>query len=361
MASVLRPLLSILVGLRFITRHHIKYYAGRLGLFITFLSRKLTVWRWLLGKQMSRKPRPTESPCPGPMARSTSSFDCSDNWRDCASTVPASASQQILHEHAEVQLVTAAPTIGLPPAPASLSDDCPQPLNPPHPFSRRSLINRSSGNLSTLSTQSRADDKASVIANSRQSMHATVGQLLQPPRASHLQFEGYPNPSHSRECQPRPPSPQSRPHSIHQHPHIEIVTTDLPFSAHGESVHGNRGGQSSTSVVVEIQNPSTESLSISSPTNLPQLTDEPFAIDSATGHSPPADLHDESSQDSPIISSPTSGYSLPEGRFVHLINSDQVPRYAKDITMQVDYTIVLKFPLHLLTDPARRYTTTWHP
>ena len=361
MASVLRLLLAILDGLRFITRHHIKYYAGRLGLFITFLNRKLTVWRWFLGKQMSRKPRPTESPCPGPMARSTSSFGCSDNLRECASTVPASASQPILHEHEEVQLVSAAPTIGLPPAPASLSDDCPQPLNPPHPLSRRSLVNRSSGNLSTLTTHSRADDRASAIANSRQSMHAIVGQILQPPRAGHLQFEGYPDTSHSRECQPRPSSPPSRPHLIHQHSHIEIVTTDLPFSAHGESVHGNCEGQSSTSVVVEIQNPAIDSLPISSSTYLPQLADEPFAIDSATFHSPPADLHDESSQDSPIISSPTSGYSLPEGRFVQLIHSDQVPRYTKDDTVQVDYTIVLTFPLHLLTDPARSYLSMWQP
>ena len=167
MTPVLRLLLAFLDGLRFI-RRHTKYCARRLGLFLTFLGRKLTVWRWFLGKRcISRGPEPT----------------------------------------------------GFPPAPASLFDYSSQSPNPPHSLDGRNFVNRSSGNLSTLSTQSRADDRAPA-------------------------------------------------------------------------------------------------------------------------YSPPADLHDESSQHFPIISSPTPGYSLPEGRFVHLINSDQVPRYTKDITMQVDYTIV---------------------
>ena len=43
--------------------------------------------------------------------------------------------------------------------------------------------------------------------------------------------------------------------------------------------------QSSTSVVVDDQNLSTDSLPTSSSTNLPRITDEPIAIDTATGHS----------------------------------------------------------------------------
>jgi hypothetical protein len=90
----------------------------------------------------------------------------------------------------------------------------------------------------------------------------------------------------------------------------------------------------SSLIVVDIQNPSTESLPISS-----------FAMDPSTDHSSPdspaVDLHDE-----PPLGSPTSSdltlenIILPEGRFVQLINSDQIPRYEKNATMQVGYTIL---------------------
>jgi hypothetical protein len=39
--------------------------------------------------------------------------------------------------------------------------------------------------------------------------------------------------------------------------------------------------------------------------------------------------------------SATSNLELPEGRFLQLINSDQVPRYTKEVTVQVDYTITI--------------------
>ncbi|KAF8487058.1 hypothetical protein DFH94DRAFT_12899 [Russula ochroleuca] len=83
----------------------------------------------------------------------------------------------------------------------------------------------------------------------------------------------------------------------------------------------------SSLIVVDIQNPSTESLPISS-----------FAMDPSTDHSSPdspaVDLHDE-----PPLGSPTSSdltlenIILPEGRFVQLINSDQIPRYEKNATI----------------------------
>jgi hypothetical protein len=53
--------------------------------------------------------------------------------------------------------------------------------------------------------------------------------------------------------------------------------------------------------------------------------------------------------DEPVLGSPTSSsaatsdYTLPHGRFVQLINSDQVPRYNRE-AMQVEYTILSSYP-----------------
>ena len=72
-------------------------------------------------------------------------------------------------------------------------------------------------------------------------------------------------------------------------------------------------------------------------------------MESTTAHSSPdppvVDQHDE-----PVPGSPTSSnaatldYYLPDGRFVQLINSDQIPRYTKDALMQVEYTILSPHP-----------------
>jgi hypothetical protein len=73
---------------------------------------------------------------------------------------------------------------------------------------------------------------------------------------------------------------------------------------------------------VDVQNPSTESLSIPpSILNLP-ISEEPLAIDSD---------HDESVPGSPTSSNAaTLDYYLPEGRIVQPINSEQIPRYTKE-------------------------------
>jgi len=89
-----------------------------------------------------------------------------------------------------------------------------------------------------------------------------------------------------------------------------------------------------TSFVVDVQNPSTESLPTSLWTTNP-IADEPVAMESATVHSSP-DSPVVDQRDGPVPGSPTSSnaatldYYLPEGRFVQLINSDQIPRYDKD-------------------------------
>jgi hypothetical protein len=118
--------------------------------------------------------------------------------------------------------------------------------------------------------------------------------------------------------------------------------------------------QSSTSEVVDDQNLSTDSLPTSSSTNLPRITDEPIVIDTATGHSSPdspsMDLPDEPG--SPASSNhPTLDFSIPEGRLLQPIHSDQIPRYTKGVTMQVGHTI-LSIPSYIFfSDPAWRQLT----
>ena len=113
-------------------------------------------------------------------------------------------------------------------------------------------------------------------------------------------------------------------------------------------------------MTVDIQNPSTDSLPSIDPA---QRTDEPFAIDSPTVHSPNSsavdvrlEQHHEPCHEpgSPASSThSTIDYFIPEGRIVHLINSEQVPRYTKAVTMQVGYTI-LSLHTYPSVDPARR-------
>jgi hypothetical protein len=112
-----------------------------------------------------------------------------------------------------------------------------------------------------------------------------------------------------------------------------------------------RRGWSSTSVNVNIQNPSKDSLPNSFSTNPSQITEEPFVVDSASVHSSPDSLVvDQYHDDEPLPGFPTSSntdtldYSVPEGRFVRLINSDEILRYTKDVTMQVGYIILSLYP-----------------
>jgi hypothetical protein len=134
---------------------------------------------------------------------------------------------------------------------------------------------------------------------------------------------------------------------------------------------GNRRKQSSTSVVIEFQNPSTESLPLSS-INPPQLTEEPFTIDTATAHSSPVTAAGDLQDDEFHTASLPEDF-LPEGRFVQLINSDQVPRYTKNVTMQVGSIIILRqlftsvcrlreetaYDVKPLTTVFPQYVVTW--
>jgi len=238
----------------------------------------------------------------------------------------------------------------------------------PSRLPRAAHLNRRS--MSMASVQSRASDRLSVITTS--SIRATPGQLSRRPRAVHRQFGRGPDPSRSGERPTRPTTPLSPPHTPLSPPRLEIVTTNLPSAGHESSRVGPvvppslspaytheplspppmneiRRRRSLTSFIVDVQNPSTESLPTTPLATSPPLTEEPLAMESATAHSPPdspvVDQHDEPVPDSPTSSdAETVDYYLPEGRFVQLFNSDQIPRYDKKVLMQVEYIILSPHP-----------------
>ena len=233
----------------------------------------------------------------------------------------------------------------------------------PSRLSREAHLNRRS--MSMASVQSRASDRLSVITTS--SIRASPGQLSRRPRAVHRQFGRGPDPSRSGERPTRPATPLSPPHTPIFLPNLELITTNLPSAGHESSGVGPvvppslspaykheplgsspmneaRRRPSLTSFIVDVQNPSTESLPTTPFATGPPLTEEPLAMESATAHSPPdspvVDQHDEPVPDSPTFSdAEVLDYYLPDGRFVQLINSDQIPRYTKDVLMQVEYII----------------------
>ena len=243
--------------------------------------------------------------------------------------------------------------------------------------------NRSSADLST---PSRASDSLSILhqTHSRESLHGSIGQTSRFPRAPHRRQFGH-GPSPSRERSPSPsdrdhqPSPTSR---IHPLPCLELDSTNLrpthvdirnspiiPPSAvsHAHdplsppSLHGHRRRQSSTSVVVKIVTPSIESLPLSPPNQQP-LSEEPYTLGSPN-QGPTGPDSPEAREGSPLhnhINSATSDLELPDGCILQLINSEQVPRYTKQATVQVDDIITSIKPLNLFAGPTKEHTIKFH-
>ena len=357
MAPVLKVLIEIQRILRLV-RDSIKRLPGRHEIYLlALLSRKLTAWwRSWRGNGKLRLyggRKPAERPCVGTEA---SSFSVSGGsavpggYVVAASYVPPSASQSSLHEGPDSPVV------------ARLSVDHPHGDHPHHHLLGKGglVANRSTGNLSIASIQSRASDRLSIITTSRDSIRATRGQSSRLPRATSRQFGLGPDPSRSRERSTRPNTPSSRPHTPNS-PRLEVTTTNLPSAAHGSGrvspsapppasttythqAPSPPSRKSSNSYDVDVQNPSTESLPMPS-----AITEGPPATESVTAHSSPnspnVDHHDELVPVSPARSNAeTVHYYLPDGRFVQLIHSDQVPRYTKDALMRVKYTAVLPHP-----------------
>ncbi len=377
MASILNVLLEFLRKLCF-TRGSIHHCIKRWALFLAFLGRRLGVNHlWHDGKRgTSHKPIQAERS----FSRTGARLQLGESVV-AASHIPTSVSHTSLHD---VSGATEQPqtTSSRASPPASLT------VEPRRDHAHPTTVldagihsNRSSANLSTLS---RASDRLSIIqTHSRESLHAPVGQTTRFPRAPHRQFGRGPSASPSRERPSRSTSPTNR---TPRPPRLEIDVTNLQPPTHVDdrkspinppsvtspahaplsppSLHGNRRRQSSTSVVVGVVNPSTDSLPLSPSTNQPPLTDEPYTIGSPIDYSSPVtDAPDarEGSTNSPTASSPaTSNFELPAGRFLQLINSEQVPRYTKDVTVQVDYIITTIKPLSLLAGPATEHTMKSH-
>ena len=260
----------------------------------------------------------------------------------------ASSSHSSFHDHTERQPEAVAQTAGVR-SPDSLSVD--YHYDPPYSPGGRSPVRRSSSAGSRS-----ASDRLSIITNSGDLRRSSTGQPSRPPRTPHRQFSHDPGLSRSKERPSRSPSPSTRPHTP-SHPRLENSARNSLSPTLGEvgpvvqpsassypqgllspsPMYNNRMGMSFTSLAVDVQNPSTESLAISFMSDRQQLTEEPSAIDYSADHSSPdssvVNLH-VSLPDSPTSSNhPTLDYFIPDGRTVQLINSDQIPRYTKDATM----------------------------
>lgn len=340
------PVLPRLLGILRFARDYFKRFPCQWASFLTFLSRMLQR-SWLTNPRTSPSPKPFAPSFLGIRANPYSVSDGLAVVRECtiaASHVPASASYPDLHECAERQQATVAPTgcISSPTLDSFFVN--------PHPFGGTSHVNRSSGNLSVASIQSRAGDRLSFITNPHESIHPPFSEPRRVHGPIYRQYGRGPDPSRLS----RPPSPLNHPHTSHQPPRLEIITTDLPSPGHGDgnvnpvvwpsasfsythellsspSMHGSRRKQTAASMLVDIQNPSTGPFRTSSSTHRQQIADEPFSIDSETAPSSPvsdpATLRDEFLLSS--AASAKSSFYLPDGRTVRLFTSDQVPRYTK--------------------------------
>ena len=362
MVSVLKILLDFLRRLRF-PKDYPKRCSGHWAWLLTFIFRRLSLWRlWSRKTDTIPKTRPAGPSFPCVEARGYSVLGGSADVI-AASTVPTSASLPSLQERAPRQLTTASPSGTPAPTTANLTAD-----RPPFSYDTKRPGSRSSAEVST---HSRASDRLSILTQSRESLRAPVGQPSRLPRATYRQFGLGPKSFPSREQLSRSPSPSIRFHPPQQpprlhvdttnvHPHVVVVNpttspatppeassyTHEPLSPPIDHRSHRRQSSGSGSVAVDIQTPSTESLPLRS-SSPPPLT---LAIDSTTARSSstisvgPQALEEESLQLSPIASSMISDFSVPEGRYIALIHSDQVPRYSKGIKMQVNDSVLLFHP-----------------
>src|SRR6266702_684866 len=311
MAIVLQLFFDFLRRLRF-TRGFILQSFRRWTLVLAFLGRRLGVWcpRNHEKRGTFRKAEQTERLFPG-----TGAHLQSKEYVIAASYAPASASHPSLQNASGATMTTTTQTP--PAAPGSSGAPYTVPTNitveprrdrayPASVFDTRIHSNRSSANLSI---RSRASDRLSIIqTHSRESLHAPapVGQTTRFPRGPHRQFGRGPSASPSRERPSRSPSPRGR---IPQLLRLDIDITNLHSQAQVDSrnspinppsitphahaplsppnLHGHRRMQSSKSVVVGIESPSTASLPLSPSTDPPPLTEEPYTICSPTNHTSP--------------------------------------------------------------------------
>jgi hypothetical protein len=342
MTSLLKTLLEFLRIFRFPT-HFIKRCSGHWQWLWTFIFRRLGLWRSRPeNADTLRKPRPAERseafPCVGTGGYVTVV---------AASTVPTSASLPDLRERAPRQLTTATPSAAITPPVQTISN-----LTADRALSTYDVTLPASHSSASISIHSHASDRLSILTQSRESLRGPVGQPSRSPRGSYRQYGLGPKSVSSRERLSRSPTP-----SVHLAPHqqpprpspLQVDTTDelvglnsptsptvlaSPFSFTHDPLspsadRGNHRRHSSGCVTVDIQNPSTESFPPrpSTPPRSPTVHSSNILV--ATN------MPKESRQVSPSPPPVISGVSPPDGREVVPINSYDVPRYMKDIKMQV--------------------------
>jgi hypothetical protein len=349
MAILLKALLECLRILRS-AKVHIKLFPRYWASFLAYLGRKLSRREWRCSWPRCNQTRTSRSPKPaGPLfpGGGTSSYSmsggsaCLGEYAVAASTVPASSASQPPGFDPEGRPPSAPPSPTGSPARLSVDQSRPASPNPTNQLDGGSFASRSSGNLST---ESRASSRLSIITNSREALPALVGygQPSRTPRATHHQFGRGPSPSRSREQLSRGPSPVNLPDITHSSttPRLEVVAMMGPTHAHAD-------GQSSP--LISAQSPAGVT---SSPSNTHQPLSPPVNREGRTGPitSIVLDMHSRSTESLPIISpadrletisrhsvmgasSATSDFFIPEGRFLQLIHSEQIPRYAKKIKM----------------------------
>ncbi|KAH9031675.1 hypothetical protein EDB85DRAFT_1328466 [Lactarius pseudohatsudake] len=276
--------------------------------FLAFLARKLGIWR----------PKNNEK---GTFQRAECSFPGTGARLDVAKVkdVVAVACSNIPASARHPSATQLAGSSDAHPAPANLTAKPQNDRLQAYPTSMLDafIYSRSNRSCTSFSIHSRASDRLAIIqSHSHESLHAPlqVGQPKGNPKATHRQFGSGPSTDHLE---------------VSPHSHASPSPT---------GVYGHHKGQSSTSVVVRIEKPSTESLARSHLADSPPPdSEEPYSTGSPTVHSSPAslpsDLLDESSQLTPTATSPISDFDIPPDRFLQLIVSEQIPRYSKKVTV----------------------------
>ncbi|KAI0253106.1 hypothetical protein BJV78DRAFT_241413 [Lactifluus subvellereus] len=330
MASVLKVLLAFLHKLHS-SANYIKRFPRRLALFLGFLGPRFKVWlRSWHGESGTtrRKSTPIEPPSPCTTASSHTVSPGSAGLREnlvACSTVPTSASVPSPQDpdRGTSQLPTAIPSGG-----AILPPDGKTPENP------------SSTNLSVHSS---ASDRHNIITHSHESLHTPVDQPPRLARATHRELGQGQDTSQSIERRSR----SSPTDGLCQYTRPALISIDAHVDDRNIPSISPAVPPSLTSVVVDVHNPTTEPLPTSSSTNPQQLTDGSYVIGSPPIHYPPLyATAKESSQRLPPASLIMPDIHLPEGCTLRLMRSDEVPRYTKGTTMQVNGSILL---LHTYT------------
>jgi hypothetical protein len=309
MDRILKVFLKFLCKLRF-TRGFIHYFLRRWALLLAFLSRRFGVWQ-----SQSDGKRGTVTFLKTERADTRTQFD-SRKWVAAAS-VPASASVPRRHQVSNEPQLVSSPSV-----------------TPSYPPATAHLTAKPRGNRA-YPTSSETHE----VGQPSQFLQVADGYL------GHGLF-GLP----SSERSSRSPSP--RDHS----PLLPSSHGNVPSSS--PSNPGHHSWQSSIPVVMNVEGPSTESFHLSPLTS-------PYAIGSSTTHSSPVSNTPHLCEVLPQLSTGTSytlsNVNLPSDCSVKPMNPDQVPRYTRNTTVQVDSVITTIKCLLFRSDLAKGQTTLFSP